>query len=263
MAMYTDQTGKTSIIPVNPTRIVSLVPSQTELLYDLGLDETVVGITKFCVHPKEWFRNKKRIGGTKSVHIEEVKALQPDLIIANKEENIKEQVDELSAIYPVWTSDISNLQQALQMITALGEITGSLAKAQTMIEEIKMRFAQLPALPIAIRTGYLIWREPYMTIGVDTFIHDMLAHSGFENIFADKQRYPTISIEEIKNRNCQLLLLSSEPFPFKQKHIQELQKQLPSVKIVLADGEMFSWYGSRLLLAPGYFKSLIRGISDV
>jgi ABC-type Fe3+-hydroxamate transport system substrate-binding protein len=237
-----------------------LVPSQTELLYQLGLDEEVIGITKFCVHPQQWFLNKTKTGGTKSIHIEQVKSLQPDLIIANKEENVKEQVDELAVQFPVWTSDISNLQQALQMIEAIGAITGTLAKAQSMISAINKRFAQLPVRQTGIRTAYLIWQNPYMTIGGDTFIHDMLTRCGFENIFADQQRYPVTSLETIKNSNCQLLLLSSEPFPFKQRHLEELQKQLPSTKIILTDGEMFSWYGSRLLLAAEYFRSLIRNV---
>jgi ABC-type Fe3+-hydroxamate transport system substrate-binding protein len=262
MPTYRDQTGKNITLPGIPSRIISLVPSQTELLFDLGLGDAVTGITKFCVHPQQWFRNKIRIGGTKALHVEQIKALQPDLIIANKEENIKEQVDALAANYPVWVSDISNLLQALEMIGAIGEITAMAEKAQTIIAAIKKGFDHLPEIASPIRTAYLIWQDPFMTIGSDTFIHDMLAHGGFENIFADRQRYPSITIEEIKNRNCDLLLLSSEPFPFKQKHIAAFQKKLPSTKILLADGEMFSWYGSRLLLAPGYF-TLLRKMSDV
>lgn len=257
MAFYTDQSGKKITLTTTPKRIVSLVPSQTELLYDLGLDDEVIGITKFCVHPQKWFHNKTRIGGTKAVHIDQVISLQPDLIIANKEENVKEQVDALAALFPVWTSDISNLQGALQMIEAIGTITGTGQKATAIITEIKNRFDQLTLTHATIRAAYLIWQDPYMTIGSDTFISDMLMRCGFENIFSDQLRYPTISIEEIKNRNCELLLLSSEPFPFKQKHADELQQQLPSTKIILIDGEMFSWYGSRLLLVPDYFKSLI------
>ncbi len=238
-------------------RIVSLVPSQTELLYDLGLNNEVVGITKFCVHPPAWFRSKTRIGGTKSVHIDQVKALQPDLIIANKEENLKEQVDTLSAICPVWTSDIGNLQQALQMIETIGNMTGKATAAQEMITTIRERFATLTPASPAIRTSYLIWKDPYMTIGGDTFINDMLTRCGFDNIFKDRERYPVVTPADISQLDCQLLLLSSEPFPFAAQHISALQQQLPNTKILLADGEMFSWYGSRLLHAPAYFESLI------
>lgn len=262
MPIYTDQTGNKISLAAAPSRIVSLVPSQTELLFDLGLGDAVIGITTFCVHPQQWFHNKIRIGGTKTPHIEQIKALQPDLIIANKEENVKEQVDALAASYPVWVSDISNLEQALEMIGSIGAITATAEKAQTMIAAIKKGFEQLPEMTSPIRTAYLIWQDPFMTIGSDTFIHDMLAHGGFENIFADRQRYPSITIEEIKNRHCDLVLLSSEPFPFTQKHLEALQKQLPSIKMLLANGEMFSWYGSRLLLAPEYF-TLLRKMPDV
>lgn len=257
MAVHTDQVGHRIVLTGIPKRIVSLVPSQTELLYGLGLDEEVVGITKFCIHPDTWFRNKTRIGGPKAVHLQEVKALAPDLIIANKEENLKNEIEELAKDFPVWTSDIGNLQQALQMITAIGAITGTSEKASSIIHNIAQGFKDLtPASNAGIRTAYLIWQEPYMTVGGDTFIHDMLTRCGFNNMFAQRQRYPVTSIEELKQGGCQLLLLSSEPFPFQQKHLQALQQQLPGITILLVDGEMFSWYGSRLLLATAYFQEL-------
>ena len=262
MPQYADQCGKPVTLSNFPSRIVSLVPSQTELLYDLGLNEEVIGITKFCIHPAQWFSNKTRIGGTKSVNTEQVKALQPDLIIANKEENVKEQVDELTAHCPVWTSDISSLSQALQMIEAIGMITNTAAKASDITAGINQQFARLTAPAKNIRTAYLIWQDPFMTVGSDTFIHDMLTRCGFDNIFKTMQRYPVVTIEEISNCNCELLLLSSEPFPFKQKHVEKLRKQLPSTTILLTDGEMFSWYGSRLLQSPAYFTSLFK-MSDV
>ncbi len=261
MANYTDQTGNSIALPAPPQRIVSLVPSQTELLYYLGLNERVVGITKFCIHPETWFRNKTIIGGPKAVHIDQVKALAPDLIIANKEENLKNEVTELAKDFPVWTSDIGNLQQALQMIAAVGEMTGTHEKASLLITKIMEAFnALLPAAGAGLRTAYLIWQQPYMTVGGDTFIHDMLTRCGFSNMFAQQQRYPVTSIEALKQGGCQLLLLSSEPFPFQQKHLQALQEQLPGTTILLADGEMFSWYGSRLLLATAYFRELVKGI---
>ena len=254
MATCTDQIGNSIILDGIPKRIVSLVPSQTELLYALGLDECVVGITKFCVHPEQWFRSKKRIGGPKSVHIDQVKALQPDLIIANKEENYKTEVEALSAFCPVWTSDVATLPDALQMIAAIGAITGTADKALLMTAAIQGRFNNLPKLKTNPLTAYLIWQDPYMAAGSDTFIHHMMLQCGFDNIFKDQPRYPVTSIEYLQQ--CQLLLLSSEPFPFQQHHLQAIQQQLPATKIILVDGEMFSWYGSRLLQAPAYFESL-------
>jgi ABC-type Fe3+-hydroxamate transport system substrate-binding protein len=238
-------------------RIVSLVPSQTELLFDLGLDEQVVGITKFCIHPTEWFKTKTRVGGTKNINLAAIKKLNPTLIIANKEENVKEQIEELANHYPVWLTDINNLDDALKMIEDIGVLTNSSTKAHHLTQKIKNNFEELTKVKISINTCYLIWQNPYMTVGGDTFIHDMLQKSGFKNLFKNENRYPEISISQLQISNCQLLLLSSEPFPFKQKHIDELQEHLPNAKILLVDGEMFSWYGSRLVKAPQYFQELI------
>ena len=243
-----------------PKRIVSLVPSQTELLYDLGLDAETIGITKFCVHPQSWFKTKERVGGTKTIHIEKIQQLEPDLIIANKEENVKQQIEALAIDYPVWVTDVNNLADALQMIEDIGKITGKPKAANTLISNTAGAFSEIPKMKLPVKTAYLIWRKPYMTAGGDTFINDMLQLCGFENIFAGKARYPETSIAELQTAGCQLLLLSSEPYPFKQKHIDELSGQLPGIKIILADGEMFSWYGSRLLRSPAYFTQLIAQI---
>ncbi len=247
-------------LPYLPKRIISLVPSQTELLFDLGLDAETIGITKFCVHPKAWFKTKEKVGGTKTVKIETIHKLMPDLIIANKEENVKEQVEELAKNYPVWLTDVNNFNDALKMIIDIGTITGKPIPANALINNISKAFKELPKIDKPDKTAYLIWRKPYMTVGGDTFIHDMLKQCGFQNIFADKTRYPEVGIGELQTANCELLLLSSEPYPFKQKHIDELSSQLPSIKIILADGEFFSWYGSRMLHAPAYFKQLIAQI---
>lgn len=256
MPVFIDQTGHPVSLLSTPQRIISLVPSQTELLSDLGLDKEVVGITKFCVHPDEWFRKKTRIGGTKKINPEIIHQLQPDLIIANKEENVKEQVEELQKHFPVWISDVNNLENAYEMIEQTGLITNKEQAANKIISGIRENFVQLPANHSRLQAAYLIWQKPYMTVGGDTFIHSMLGEAGFKNIYADKMRYPEITIDELRAEGCQLLLLSSEPFPFKQKHIDELQPMLPDTKIILVDGEMFSWYGSRLKYAPEYFSRL-------
>ncbi|MBC7872715.1 MAG: ABC transporter substrate-binding protein [Ferruginibacter sp.] len=275
MPVFTDLTGHQP-----PQRIISLVPSQTELLFDLGLDKEVVGITKFCIHPVAWFHTKTRVGGTKNVNPDVIRQLQPDLIIANKEENVKEQVEELQRHYPVWVSDVSSLDEAYEMIGQIGVLTKKEQPAYEIIDRIKENFAQLPTcLPDRqaheqifigsrpdsdrVPTVYLIWQNPYMTIGGDTFINAMLNTAGFENLYAGKTRYPEINIAELRAMNCDLLLLSSEPFPFEQKHADELQTQLPGTKIILVDGELFSWYGSRLLKAPAYFKQLAEEIKII
>ena len=259
MPDYPDQTGRTITLRSLPKRIISLVPSQTELLHFLGLNDEVIGITKFCIHPKEWFQSKPRIGGTKQLNMDAIRQLQPDLIIANKEENLKEQVEELARDYPVWISDVNDLSTAFDMIASVGGITGKKEEAAALINTLKKNFSGLAPLtgPIESRSAcYLIWRNPYMTIGGDTFIHSMLEIAGFDNVYKSFTRYPEIAIDELKQSNCKFLFLSSEPFPFKQKHIEELQKELPNFIILLVDGEMFSWYGSRMLKASGYFAKL-------
>ncbi len=268
MPVFNDQTGRIVTVPRLPQRIISLVPSQTELLFDLGLENEVAGITKFCIHPDEWYRSKPRIGGTKQVHMELIHQLQPDLVIANKEENVKEQVEELAKHYPVWVSDVNNLEDASAMIGQIGEITGKHKPAEQMINRIKSAFSELPAiynkpaLPAGrLKTVYLIWQKPFMTIGGDTFIHAMLQASGFHNVFENEKRYPEVSVEQLQAMKPDLLFLSSEPFPFGEKHVQEWEQCLPNTKVFLVDGEMFSWYGSRLLKAPAYFVSLQQQLS--
>lgn len=243
-----------------PRRIVSVVPSQTELLFDLGLDTEVVGITKFCVHPEAWFRSKMRVGGTKQLHLEKIKALEPDLIIANKEENTKDQIEALGADFPVWTSDIGTLDHALAMIRQVAAITGKEEKGLHIAQTITERFSALQAKANPVRTLYLIWRNPWMSVGHDTFINDMMARAGFINVCSDLSRYPQLSAADIIDRKPELVLLSSEPYPFRKPHIIELQAIVPDASIHLADGEMFSWYGSRLLQTAAYLNSLAEKI---
>ncbi len=243
-------------LPSYPRKLISLVPSQTELLHFFGLEKEVIGITKFCIHPLEWFKNKARIGGTKTINIPMVQKLQPDLIIANKEENVKEQVEILAKEFAVWVTDVNSLEDAFIMINDIGGLTDKKKEAEKLIENVKNEFLNIPYVSIPVRSCYVIWRNPYMTIGGDTFINDMMKRCGLNNIFSDQHRYPKVNFDEIKNRNCELILLSTEPYPFKENNIKEMQESFTGIKIILADGEMFSWYGSRLLLVPEYFRKL-------
>jgi ABC-type Fe3+-hydroxamate transport system substrate-binding protein len=243
-----------------PTRIVSLVPSQTELLYSLGLEDEVIGITKFCVHPAHWFRTKTRVGGTKQVHIDRVKALTPDLIIANKEENEKDQVLELQKIAPVWVSDIHGLSDALHMMREVGRMTGRIEQAAHLCAEIEGVFRALPSPPVRRRAAYLIWKDPYMAAGPDTFISDMLQRCGWTNAVTT-ERYPVLTAAQLGTLDCHDILLSSEPYPFREKHAAALMAQLPGRRVICVDGEMFSWYGSRLLHAAPYFQQLLQRLA--
>lgn len=258
MPCVTDMLGRSIDVPDVPKRIVSLVPSQTELLADLGLHEEVVGITKFCVHPEEWFRSKPRIGGTKTVNIARVQALNPDLIIANKEENVQEQINALEVIAPVWVSDIHTLEDALRMIRDVSTICGKAQAGNEIAMQAADSFASLRPSGKERTTAYGIWRNPWMWAGGDTFIHDILQRCGWKNALCDISRYPEISLAHLKQLNPDLILLSSEPYPFKEKHIAEVQAALPQAKVLLVDGEMFSWYGSRLVRAPEYLAGLLQ-----
>ncbi len=251
-----DQTGRIVFIKTNPQRIISLVPSQTELLADLGLTDQVVGITKFCVHPASWFHSKTRVGGTKQLKMDLIRKLQPDLIIANKEENVKEQIEELAKEFPAWLSDVQTLEDAYKMIYQVGLITHRETVAGELLTQIKTNFTKLPISTHPIPSLYLIWQKPYMAAGSDTFIHTMMEVAGFSNLLSGRKRYPEISLQQLRELNPPLLLLPSEPFPFKQKHADAFQSLLPQSRVLLVDGEMFSWYGSRLLKAADYFRKL-------
>lgn len=240
-------------------KIVSLVPSITELLFSLGLDEEVIGITKFCVHPKNWHQNKQRIGGTKNIHIEKIKLLAPDIVIASKEENVKEQVEVLLHFTKVHLTDVKNYKEALQMIKSVGTLVNKRFSADMMVQNIEKNFSSL-SIKNKKRAAYFIWKDPWMTVGGDTFIHSMMQKAGFENVFEQEQRYPIIDITTLSGLNIDYILLSSEPYPFKEKHIVEMQQNIPHIKIILVDGEMFSWYGSRMLEAAHYFQSLYQSL---
>ncbi|MBI3503001.1 MAG: ABC transporter substrate-binding protein [Bacteroidetes bacterium] len=268
---FRDQIGNEISIEKIPSKIISIVPSQSELLSDLGLEEEVVAITKYCVHPKNWFDTKIKIGGTKKLNIEKIKELKPDLIIGNKEENEKSQIQELQKHFPVWISDIKNLEQALEMIEAIGKMTGKEKRALDIQNNIREQFSlfKLQTSNFSVRSPsdklltskvlYLIWKKPFITAGKETFINHLLEMCGLSNVVT-RTRYPEISAEEIQKLNPELIFLSSEPYPFRQKHIEEFQSLCPKGKIVLVDGEMFSWYGTRLLYAPSYFERLLKNL---
>lgn len=246
------------------TGIVSLVPSLTELLFDLGLDKQVTGITKFCIHPEKWFRTKTRVGGTKNAAIEKILALKPGLIIANKEENVKEQIELLSKDVDVLLTDINTITEALTSIQAIGGLLGRKEEADRIVAAFNAAVIKYPANNFdTIDVCYLIWQHPWMTVGGDTYINDTLAFGGFRNVFAGENRYPVIEedafIALVKSGEP-VFLLSSEPYPFRQKHIDAIQSYHPTAKVVLVDGEVFSWYGSKLLKLPSYISELRKSI---
>lgn len=254
---FIDQLHQTIRLEQKPHRIVSLVPSQTELLADLGLEQEVVGITKFCIYPEKWFKEKNRIGVTKTIDIEKVRQLNPDLIIGNKEENTPSDIQALQSIAPVWMSDIETLEDAFNMIQSVGLMCEKQEQAAKLIQEISSEFGKLQPLQSPKNILYFIWNEPKFVVGKNTFIDDMITKCGFNNC-CKETRYPEWkgTIEAVD-----IVFLSSEPFPFKENHLKEFQNSFPTAKIVLVDGEYFSWYGSRLIDAPMYFESLIQQLT--
>lgn len=241
-------------------RIVSLVPSLTELLVDLGLEEQLVGVTRFCVHPEHIRKKASIVGGTKQVRNKKIRKLQPDLIIANKEENQKEDIKALEGICSVHVSDVKSITDCLELIPQYGQLTDTEDSARRIDHQLKEKyddFKDLAHKQSQLKVAYLIWKDPWMVVGGDSFIHEMLSINNYENIFKDKSRYPEIDPQELQKAD--LVFLSTEPYPFKEEHIDELPIDKSKVKIV--DGEYFSWYGSRLLSAFDYFKELRSSLS--
>ncbi|MBE0393728.1 ABC transporter substrate-binding protein [Flavobacterium sp. PL002] len=262
----TDQLGTTHTFQTSPKRIISLVPSQTELLYDLGLEDKIIGITKFCVHPYHFKSTKTLVGGTKKVNYRKIKELQPDIIICNKEENTLEIVERLREICPVWVTDIHSIEDNFQMITDFGQLFNARTEARKWNDKLAFALSDfknfIATIPVK-KVAYFIWKKPYMVAGSDNFITALLQLNHFENIYKYKGRYPEVAIENIvEDGDPDFIFLSSEPFPFKKEDGYEISNYTKKAQTVLVDGEMFSWYGSRLIKAFEYFKMLHRNISN-
>ncbi len=252
---FTDQLNNTIELQSFPKRIISLVPSQTELLWDLGLRDELVGITKFCTHPPQLSKIVTRVGGTKSINIKKIRALNPDLIIGNKEENDQEEIKALQNEFNVWMSDIYNLNDSLQMIEKVGELVNKKTEANLLTQKISQSFSTLIQTPKKVL--YFIWHDPFMVAGNATFIGDVLNRCGYINCLTNtNSRYPDLDIDDIKYLKPEVIFLSSEPYPFKKQHIRQLEFELPNTKIMLVNGELFSWYGSRLLQSATYLNAL-------
>ncbi|MBG6236064.1 ABC-type Fe3+-hydroxamate transport system substrate-binding protein [Pedobacter sp. CAN_A7] len=256
---FRDQLNREVQIDYPPKRVISLVPSQTELLFELGLNQEIIGLTKFCIHPAGQVKGKTTIGGTKNLNLDLIRSLKPDLIIGNKEENQQHQIEELMQEFPVWMSDVNNLNDAKKAIEHIGELVNRAPEAAYLNHLINAGFNDLQNLALQhhIRRSavYLIWRGPYMAAGKGTFIDHMMALNGIHNAVTTT-RYPELTLTAIADLRPDLILLSSEPYPFSEKHIQVIHEVLPLTEVRLVDGEMFSWYGSRLVKAVQYFFQL-------
>lgn len=240
-------------------KIVSLVPSLTELLFDFGIDpKNIVGRTKFCIHPSKLVNKVEVIGGTKNLNIDKIKQINPDLILANKEENTKEQIEELMSTHKVMVTNVGNLEDNYYLLKNLGHQLNKVEIAQQYNLKIQEHF-DFTKPSLKLKAAYFIWKEPYMTVGGDTFISSILEELGFENLFKNAKRYPIIDLQAIEKAD--VIFLSSEPYPFKEKHILEIQNVYPNKKIFIVDGEAFSWYGTRIAKLGTYYQDLIRSVN--
>lgn len=260
MRVFYDQLDREIKISEPPKRIISLVPSQTELLVDLGLDDALTGITKFCVHPKDLRQRKNTVGGTKQVHVDKIRKLAPDIILCNKEENTPEMVAELENIAPVHVSDVKTIDDSLELIREYGEIFNVREKASVIagqIMDLREDFLDFISKKPVQRIAYFIWKNPWMVVGKDTFIDHLLELNKFENVFrSERSRYPEIYLDKLNAENVDRVFLSTEPFPFKEEDKSLFKNAVRKDRIHIVDGEYFSWYGSRLIAAFDYFKKL-------
>jgi len=269
MAPRVDASGVAVELPRPPRRIVSLIPSTTEILCRLGLGDALVGITVYCVEPRDVVRGKTRIGGEKNPDLEKIRALAPDLVVANIEENRREDIDRLRAwSIPVWVTYPRTVAEGIQLVGELGELTDAEARARELVRDLESLYARAERAgahrpPVAV--FYPIWRGPYMTINGDTYIHDMLRVCGARNIFADRpERYPTVTLDEMAARRPAVILLPDEPFRFRRAHLAdfEVYTEVPAVRdgrIHLVDGKPFSWHGPRIAEALRTLPGLIEG----
>lgn len=250
--------GREVQLPGPPQRIVSLCPSLTETLFSFGLDEQIVGLTRYCLHPEDRVVDKQKVGGTKRLDFAAIDELAPDLIIAEKEENNREDVECLAEQYPVYVTEVTDIASALKMVEGLGAVCDRQTQATTLVTSVEEAWQKISSLNESVSVAYLIWRKPWMAAGSDTFIDAVLQRMGLINVFGQTPRYPEFEVEALVAAQPDVVFLSSEPYPFKERHIAELQMSLPDADFMLVDGEAFSWYGAHMLPAARYLQRLIK-----
>jgi ABC-type Fe3+-hydroxamate transport system substrate-binding protein len=260
MTVYQDQLSRPISISSKPQRIVSLVPSLTELIFDFGLGKEIVGITNFCKHPYHLKSTKTIVGGTKDANIDQIKELNPDFILCAKEENTQELVNKLEKIAPVFVADVKSIQESIELIELLGKILQRQTEAENIIQKINFHLADFKTYTKYLprkKVAYFIWGNPWMAAGENTYINDVLKLNNFINVYEDKDRYPEVDIAQIrKDGNPKIIFLPTEPYQFNDEDAFEIGRHSNHAKTIYVDGEYFSWYGSRFLKAFLYFKKM-------
>lgn len=253
MRKTVDQLGRSLQYTFPPKKIVSLAPALTDTMYGLELEEEIVGRTRFCIHPHDKVNKALNIGGTKEIKLDRIHQLKPDLIIAEKEENTKEIVEELEQHYPIYVFEVQTVADAFQMMSDLGKVTDRVKQAQQLSQDIEVLFKDLPRAQ-GKRIAYVIWKRPYMVVGKHTYIQSLLETMSFINPFTQFEgRYPEVTVHDLKAADLDYLFLATEPYPFRKKDIEPMARLLPDVQPIIVDGEMF-WYGVKMLEAVPYFK---------
>lgn len=252
MKTLSDHLGREVPLERTPRRIVSLCPSQTELVFDLGAGDRVVGVTKFCVHPDRAKESAAVVGGTKNPKIEQILRLEPDLVLAQKEENTEAVVTALAQRVPVFVTDVVDIPTALRMISDVAGLVGEEQAGAQLLDEIRLALDRA-AHRVSLRALYLIWNEPLMAAGSRTFVDAVLRLGGYENVVTEA-RYPEIDPASLPAPD--VVMLSSEPYPFREKHAAALRVHFPDARFEFVDGEMFSWYGSRMRHLGRYLSEL-------
>jgi ABC-type Fe3+-hydroxamate transport system substrate-binding protein len=255
-----DGRGRTPALTDAPQRLVSLVPSTTETLFALGLGPRVVGVTRFCVRPAS-ARDLAKVGGTKDADPERILALDPDLVVGNCEENTRELFDALEGRVPVWAAFPRTVDDALDDLSAVGRLCGAHEASRTHRQAIEAARADLHAAADAagpFTYVALIWNRPLMSVSDDTFVSAMLAEAGGRNAVGDRpDRFPVLEPGALAAASPDVVLLLSEPFPFRPRHAARLVADtgLPEDRFRYVDGQHLTWHGVRM--APA-FRELAR-----
>jgi iron complex transport system substrate-binding protein len=246
-------------------RIVSLCPSLTELVFDLGLGNSLVGRTKFCVHPEGRVDAVEKVGGTKNPKIERIIQLAPDLVLLNEEENRREDAEALEAAgIACHVSFPRTALDTAAMVRSIAAAVHAPAEGERIARDIETRHDRVTrsaARREQVSYAYLIWRDPWMTLNADTFVSALLGDAGGRNVFASRpERYPAFTPDELRAANPDVVLLSTEPFPFKDAHADELSAAsgLARDRFRIVDGELLSWHGSRTPAGIDYAEEVIR-----
>lgn len=259
MSVVIDQIGRPVALPAMPKRLISLCPSTTETLFHLVPPAHIVGVTDYCRHPADRIAALPKVGGTKTVDRQAVAAAAPDLILAVREENDRDQIAALAADWPVLVLDPVSVDTALAGIQLMGQALQSV-RAAPLADRIASSWSALPDARGA-RCLYLIWRKPFMAAGAGTYIHDVLTRLGFDNAAADwPGRYPEVDLARMAEAGVALLLAASEPFPFAKKHLADFDG-LPA-RALLVDGEAFSWHGAAMLRAVPEFQRVLAACQE-